>query len=149
MGVASGPKPRAPAEPERPGPVQAAPTKSRWTDGRGIAGMTVGGASVVIVGASIYLALRALSDQRGSNAICPMAACPDPAAVKLNQDARTSADAATAGFVVGGVALAGGALLLLWPRSRPMAAAPDHRLPVGLAPMTARGGGGVLATASW
>jgi hypothetical protein len=140
------PGPEAPKPAERvdePAPRRPPVAARRTLETREIAGITAGGAGLIVVGVATYLALHALSEQRQADKICPMSACSDPGAVNLNHDARTSADFATGGFVLGGVAIAGGALLALWPRAH------DSVPRAGVAPMVARSGGGVVMGGAW
>jgi hypothetical protein len=93
-------------------PLAAPP---RGTSPRRIAAYAAGGTGVALLGVSTYLGVRAITKAAAADERCATSACRDREAVRLNDDAKTSADFATAGFVVGGAALATAAVLWLWP----------------------------------
>jgi hypothetical protein len=109
---------------------------------RRIASLVMGGVGLGVLGASTYLGVRALANQREADGKCPEPACTDHTAVDLNADARTSAHLATAGFVVGGAAV--GTAVLLW-----VLAPTRHASSWRASPWIGPGTGGTTVTASF
>ena len=110
---ASAQTPRPPiARPAAPTPPaathEAALSTRRW------AGAAIGGVGVIAVAAGGIIALVAKSDYDALAASCPSRGCSRPA-FDARESARSRADVATVALLVGGAAVAGGALLFFWP----------------------------------
>jgi hypothetical protein len=84
------------------------------------AGWVVGGAGVAALGVGTYFGLRAISHHNQATDRCSPTFCTDPEAVRLNDDAKVSANISTVGVGLGiaGVAL-GSILVLTAPARRP------------------------------
>jgi hypothetical protein len=127
-----------------PPPVE--PVASRQRSGRrkykvATISLTVIGAGGIGIG--IGMALRARSLSADSNAICPNTACLDPRGLDLNKRARSSATIANVGFVVGGVAIAGAAVM--WWFGRPQRSAEK----LAITPVIGNGEAGVVIGGAW
>jgi hypothetical protein len=72
-----------------------------------------GGAGVTLLGVGSYLLVRAVTSQSAANARCPTEACVDREAVRLNGDARSSADWATSALAVGAADVALATILFI------------------------------------
>jgi hypothetical protein len=96
--------------PEATPPAEEAPT---GLPAPTVGAIVIGSVAVVASAVGIYLAVRAADSQSQANDICPDVACTDPTAVDLNDDARASADGATAAFVVAGVSAAASIVLFV------------------------------------
>jgi len=99
------------------------------------AALVTAGAGVVALGVGSFLALSAKSDYDDAEADCNAGVCPEEA-YEASEDARSKGTVATVVFVVGGAALATGAVLWFLPppsESAPAAAGPRDLL-VGLGP---------------
>ena len=92
--------------------------------GVGVAGLAVG----------TGFAIHARSDDDQANAKCPMAACPDMAAVAQSRDAVRESQIATGAFVVAGAFVATGAVLWLTAKPPGRASRGGAAVEVGLAP---------------
>jgi hypothetical protein len=90
----------------------------------GIIGVGVG---VAGIGVGTIFGLRAMSKHNQAADACPDK-CADANGVKLWEDARSAGTLSTIGFTIGGVALAGGAIL--WLTAKP-AGAPGVRAAIG------------------
>ncbi|MBA3464207.1 MAG: hypothetical protein H0T46_29905 [Deltaproteobacteria bacterium] len=95
------------------------------------------------LGLGIGMALRARSLAADSDKICPNTACLDPRGLDLNKRARTSATIANVGFVVGGVAIVGAAVL--WWVGRPQRS--EEKL--AITPAIGDGEAGVVIGGTW
>jgi hypothetical protein len=99
------------AEPRRTAPDDAGePEVSRWTDRRKLS-LALVAVGVAAAGAGIGLGLHASSLERQSDDLCDHLTCHSADAVALNQSARRYALAANVGFVAGGAAVVGAAVL--------------------------------------
>jgi hypothetical protein len=112
-----------PAAAPGPAPVEKAPTPippphpdAPPSGTRRIAGFIVGGSGLAAIGAGSVFALVATSKKSQSNETCSGNVCGDPG-YDLRTDARGAGNVATAFFVAGMVALAAGAILVLWPQA--------------------------------
>jgi serine/threonine-protein kinase len=74
-----------------------------------IGGVALAGAGVVGVGLGTFFGLRAMSKK--DDASCDGNNCPDSDSRELYEDAQSAGNVSTIGFIVGGLALAGGAVL--------------------------------------
>ena len=81
-----------------------------WT-GMRKASVGVAAAGVLAVGAGVLFGLRSNDLEGKADERCPAAACSDPEAVAWNEDAEANALRAHIAFGVGGVAIAGAAVL--------------------------------------
>ncbi len=113
LAMAPGPAPRAPAPPPEP-PRHAAK----------IAALALGGAGAVALVAGAILIVQAKHDYDAAEAQCTNHVCPS-GPYESAQSARRRGDWATALAIGGGVLVAAGAVLWLWPARR--------REPAGLA----------------
>jgi serine/threonine-protein kinase len=133
----------APAPASEPAPApESAPASDpgatrRWI-GVGVAGAGVVG---VVLGAVFGLSAKSKLDQSNQNGHCDSADTCDPTGLSLRHDAGSAATLSTVLFVVGGVALAGGAVLYF--------TAPRPSTTVGLAIAPAPGGGAALLRATF
>jgi hypothetical protein len=109
-------------------------------DARGIAGISLIGVGAVLAGGAVYFAVHAGAQEAQANNACPMRACKDPNAVRLNGEAKTAADFSEAGVVAAASAGVAGGFLLLWPRRAPRAPG------LVLAPLRA---GAVVSASGW
>jgi hypothetical protein len=76
-------------------------------------GLITAGAGVVALGVGTAFGLDSMSKHNSAEKVCPGATCADANGASQWHDAVTAGNAATAAFVVGGVALVGGAILWL------------------------------------
>lgn len=86
--------------------------------GRHTAGVVIAGLGLVGLGIGAALGVDTLGKHSDSNAACPTRTGCSAEAIELENAAKTSATGSTIGFIAGGVALAGGAVLFLtapWP----------------------------------
>jgi len=100
-----------------------------------IFGLVALGVGVVGVGLGTVFGLQSMSKHDDAHKACPDAQCPTQDGVALWSDARSAGDLSTIFFAVGGVGLAGGAVLWFTARSE-SADAPSPQ--VGLGPGTIR-----------
>jgi hypothetical protein len=107
------PPPPPPSPP--PSPAKPAPLPPAGPSGQRIAGFVVGAAGIAGIGVGAFFGVRAMNKRNDSNANghCDAQSFCDDAGLALRREAITSATIATVGFIAGGVALAGGGLLLL------------------------------------
>jgi hypothetical protein len=122
----------APAPAVAEAPAQATPPEADATPASGSRssqktwGLVVGAVGVVGVGVGTYFGVQALSDSSHAKQQCPSAACPAPAAVQQNDDAKTAAHIADVGIGVGIAGLAVGSLLyFLAPSNQSVRVAPS------------------------
>lgn len=127
----------APEEAEEEAELRDAPA-SPFTLGRKVA-VGVAAAGLTAVAAGVYFGLDASSKQADSDAVCPETMCGDAAALQLNADARSSATKANVLWIVGGLAVAGGAAL--WFVAAPHGVDAD----VALVPTLGPASGGLVA----
>jgi hypothetical protein len=111
------------------------------------AGFVVGGVGLGLVGAASYFGFRALSDRSTAKDKCPTSPCSDRDAVNLNESSKREADLSTAGFALGGVALAVATILVLTSPSSKPASAYDRRLRV--APLLGARELGAVVSTGW
>jgi serine/threonine-protein kinase len=131
--------PASASEADAPPPAMA-PT---WSTQR-IAGAVVAGAGVISLGVALYLGLDAKStyDASNSGGHCVNNQC-DPQGLEDRSSAHSQATVSTVLVGVGLAAAAGGAVLYFTaPRERTLAG-------LGVAPMVASGGGGLVLLRSW
>ena len=93
-----------PEQPERP----AGPSMFTGTRKLAVAVGVVGVAGVVL---GVVMGGKANNLEKQSDAICPTSTCDDPQALKFNSDAKSDATLANIGFIGGGAAIAGAAVL--------------------------------------
>jgi hypothetical protein len=96
---------------EPPPQASAAPEHSGLGAQRSAA-LVLAGVGAVGVGVGVVFGLQSMSKHNQANDVCP-AACADDTGVKLWDDARSSGNISTIGFVIGAAGLAGGAVLWL------------------------------------
>jgi serine/threonine-protein kinase len=103
------------------------------------AAIYVGAAGVTALAAGLVMGLIAESKHGDAKEACPDERCGDKDAVALNDSARDWATGANIAFALGGVAIATGAALYLWPEKK--AASTASGLPLGIsAQLGPRGG---------
>lgn len=112
--------PVAPADaPARPPVLVSTPGERSPDEGSGglgtqrILAIVAAGVGVVGVGVGVGFGLDSLSKHNQAQKACPNTACPDQNGLNLWNQASRAGDVSTAAFIVGGVALAGGAVLWL------------------------------------
>lgn len=93
-------------------PAPLAPDEGEPSYGLLYGGVAVGVLGLAGLGAGIGLGLSAASDKDDALARCPDGACDDES-FAIVERARTKAHGATAGFVVGGVALTAGVVMMV------------------------------------
>ncbi len=104
---------------------------------RRIFALIAGGVGVVGVGIGTVFGLKSKSDHDDAVKYCASRQCSDPRGVNAGNDARAAGNISTVAMIVGGVSLAGGAVL--WfsaPRSH---TEPSARLGVGVGSLQLRG----------
>jgi hypothetical protein len=103
----------APARPAaRPAPIRHEPAATSGGSSR-VAGLVVGAAGVVALGAGGFFGYRAWSEEKTADERCPDRACSDDRGLEASGSAKTSADVATACVATGVVALGVGVWLWL------------------------------------
>jgi hypothetical protein len=114
------PPPLVAVQPPPPVPVQPAPR--RWLTSTRVAGIVVGGAGLVGLGVGAGFGASAISSNNASkaNGNCNAQSFCNATGKADRLDAIHAATASTIGFVAGGVALAGGVVLIVAgkPRAR-------------------------------
>ena len=103
---AAAPPPPATPPPDREPVREGSSSQRTW-------GLVIGGVGVVAAGVGAGFGLSASSKWKDAEKACPGNVCPNSAATQAGKDAGTAADVSTALFVLGGIALAGGAVLYL------------------------------------
>jgi hypothetical protein len=129
---------QSPTESTTPDNTPIEPTSGKWSAMK-IAGVATGGAGVVGLGLGALFGGLAISTRSSD---CPNKLCIPGA----QSTAYTQGDISTAGFVLGGVLLAGGAaMFLLAPKGdkEPVASS------VAVAPLVGPAGGGVALAGRW
>jgi len=114
----------------KPGPARPAPEPEDNTN-RYILGGVVGGAGVVVGTIGLILGASARSQWNNASSQCPGNRCPNQTLIDNAKSAGNTADAATVMLIVGGAAVATGAVILLTAPST----ADKPRAQVHLAPM--------------
>lgn len=76
-----------------------------------ILALVVGGIGVVGLGVGTAAGVLALSQKSDAQGLCPSTSCPTQAGVNKWSDAASTGNVSTIGLIVGGVTLAGGAVL--------------------------------------
>jgi serine/threonine-protein kinase len=102
------------------------------------AGLIVGGVGIVGLGVGSVFALMAINKNSDSKQFCDpqdVNSCSQDG-VTLRDDARAAGNIATAGFIVGGVALAAGVALVLL--------APSSSKSTAIAPLVSPNAGGLV-----
>lgn len=127
----------APESAPAPEPPRDPASTRRWV-GVGVAAAGVAG---VALGTVFGFSAKSKLDQSNQDNHCDKADTCDPTGLALRHDASTAATLSTVMFVVGGVALAGGAVLYF--------TAPRPATTVGLAIAPAPGGGAALLRGSF
>jgi hypothetical protein len=119
----------APWPPPRPR-IAMRPVRERgtWSAMRGVSAV-VGLAGAGALGTGIYFGIHARTLEDRADSRCPTAQCSDPEALRLNDQAKTSASRANILYIAGGAALA--TATLLW-----FVGAPDE---IVVAPVAAAG----------
>jgi hypothetical protein len=101
--------------------------------GQRIAALTLAGAGFVSLAVGIGFGVHSLNQAKQRDRLCPMPTqgdgCPAGPAVRAADTAILAGNIATAAWVVGGVALAGG--VVLWVTGAPQEHAPAASLSVG------------------
>ena len=105
--AATPPPPKPVAPPTQPPPAEPPSDGS----GRRMLGLGIGVAGVIGVGVGAVFGLTAISKKKDVEGHCSGSVCDSTAAVDKRESARNSATISTVGFVVGGVLLAGGAVI--------------------------------------
>jgi len=134
--------PEATSAPETVAPLSTTTTRT-WSTQR-IAGAVVAGAGVLSLGVGVYFGLEAKSTYDGSNGPgrCVNNQC-DSQGLQERSSAYSQATVSTVLVGVGLAAVATGAVLhFTAPRESPIAG-------LGVSPMVARGGGGLVLLRSW
>ncbi len=109
------------AAPAPPPPAVVAPRPlvpppeepARDGSGRRLVGYVVGGAGVVAIGVGSFFGVQAIQKAGDANSACPSSPCSNADAVHENDQAKTAATISTVTLVVGAVAVAAGAYLIL------------------------------------
>jgi hypothetical protein len=122
--------PAAPVAAEATAPAAAPVAEAGPTSGSGRSqrtwGIVVGAVGVVGLGVGAYFGVQALSDSSHAKQQCPNAACPTPAALQQNDDARTAARISDVALGVGiGGLVAGSLLYFLAPSGASVQVAPS------------------------
>ena len=116
------------------------------SDGPAITPRTLGkvlmGAGLVGVGVGAVFGVQAIQKSSDAKSLCDPAACTDPRALSVNDDAKSAATLPTIAFALGGAALIGGGIVWL-------TAKPAKPAPVTAAPVLAPGQVGFAARASF
>lgn len=105
-------------------------------------GKVLMGAGVVGVGIGAVFGVQAIQKSSDAKSLCDPAACTDPRALSVNDDAKSAATLSTIAFALGGAALIGGGVVWL-------TAKPAKPAPVTAAPVLAPGQVGFAARASF
>jgi hypothetical protein len=104
-----------PTVPVAPGPVvvpvKPAPPPSKPLGAQRVAALVVGGVGVVGLGLGAAFGGLALSKNKEAKAACPNSGCQTQEGVDLWNATRLDGTISTVGFIVGGVAVAGGVVL--------------------------------------
>lgn len=129
-----------PPPPPREKPASPPPGPPPGSSGQRIAGVVVGAAGLVGIGVGAVFGVRALDKRNDSNANghCDAHSFCDDVGLGLRREAITAATISTVGFIAGGVALAGGGILLLTAPSSGSAA-----------PRVSMGPGTLIVTGRW
>ena len=112
--------------------VEAQATPGMFTPRRKLA-VAVGAVGVVAIAGGIVFGMKGQDAEKKSDAICPSTTCNDPMGLSLNSDARSDALYANIGYIAGGAAVVGAAVL--WFTGAPQAMRDD----VAVAPVVAPG----------
>jgi serine/threonine-protein kinase len=138
--AAKGPAVEPRAEVVSPPPVKEA--ESGWGPQR-VSGVVLGGAGLLALGIGAGFGAQAMSKNNQAKMLCPSVKCGDQSGVDLSHQAGTAADLATGMFVVGGVILAGGVVLVV---TAPKPSAPPA---AWIAPLLGSGTAGLSAGRTW
>jgi len=112
--AASPPSPaEVPAPPQEAAPLPSpvAPEASHGLGSQRAFGLVAGAIGVVGLGVGAAFGVLAMTKQSSAQNTCPNPQCPTQDGVNAWNDAGSAGNVATVGFVVGGVALAGAAVL--------------------------------------
>jgi len=116
-------------------PAASAPGEGLGTSR--VLALVAGGVGVVGLGLGTAFGAMALSDKSDAQSLCPGASCPTAAGVTKWSNATSTGNVSTVGFIVGGVALAGAAVLWFTAPSRGQGA--SAQLGVGLGSVQLKG----------
>jgi hypothetical protein len=144
------PSPVAPSPEPAPAPIDVQPAPAPSHTMRTI-GWALGAVGVVGLGVGAGFALHALSLQHQADPLCPSKRCSQQGMSLIN-DATTSANVGTAGFVVGVATLAAGTWLIIRSLSSPSAASSAPPAKAGaprFAPYVAQDRGGLVVEGEW
>jgi pyruvate/2-oxoglutarate dehydrogenase complex dihydrolipoamide acyltransferase (E2) component len=107
------------AQPARDGVPRLSPTPSQdardegaGIDGLFVAGLITTGVGLAGIAVGTAFGVRTLQTEKDADALCPNTDCATQEGLVLHADAKRDATISTIGFVVGGVAAAGGATML-------------------------------------
>lgn len=117
-------------------------SSSTWS-GRRTAALVLGGVGVVGLGIGTFFGLTTASKKSDANGHCDASLACDATGVQLLHDAHVDGDVSTAAFIVGGVALAVGAVLWFTAPGAETGTARATAPSIGLAP------NGVLLRGAW
>jgi serine/threonine-protein kinase len=137
--------PKAAAKGAPPPPPPPPPPAETGLGGQRIAGIAIGALGVIGLGVSGALTGVAASKNSDAKALCPTVKCGSQEGVDASKQAGKMADAATALVIVGGVAAAGGLVLILTAPKRNKQ--PDTR--AWIAPAIGPGVAGISAGRTW
>jgi hypothetical protein len=85
--------------------------------------LAVFGAGLVALGAGVVLAVEAKQKDNDADALCPQKECSIPEGQRLNHDARTAGNWATAALLVGAASIGGATIL--WLTAKPASESPS------------------------
>lgn len=128
---------KAPVVADTPPPRREAPAFSQRT-----LGLVLASAGVIGVGVGAVFGVQAIQKSDDAKAICDPAACTDPRALSVNDDAKSAATLSTIAIGLGSAAIVGGAVVWL-------TAKPSKSAPVTAAPIVGPGQMGVSARATF
>lgn len=141
------------SEPPPAGGGATEPPVAEGSDGSTfiIAGAVVGGIGVIGLGLGAIMGISAsgtASDAEDDPTLCPEKQCTEAGLAEIDS-AKSSATVSTIGFVVGGVALAGGAALLFYGLSQDGGGATESASALQVTPVASHEGGGLWLDGSF
>jgi hypothetical protein len=113
VAVAPAPAPAPVALPPPPPPNRATGSEAASSSAWRTAAFVTGGAGIIALGVGAVFGLQSMSKHDEAEKACPGAICMGADGSALWHDAVTSGNAATIAFVLGGLGVAGGAVLWL------------------------------------